>query len=72
MIYTKTSDDWPGTTSDQMSSIPTSTLHITSSDNNMDTELSDFSPFVNLEAYKGQDDLKSRQHSTPGLLWRND
>ena len=70
-VHTTTSDDWLGTTSDEMSSIPTSTVHITSSDNDMDTELSDFSPFVNLEAYKGQDDLQSRWHSTPGL-WRND
>ena len=59
-VHTTTSDDWLGTTSDEMSSIPTSTVHITSSDNDMDTELSDFSPFVNLEAYKGQDDLESR------------
>ena len=41
-------------------------------DTDVETELKDISPFVLLEAYKGQDYRKSREHGTPGLLPRSD
>ena len=70
---TTTSDDMPATTtSDEFASFPSQESTAVSEDNLLDTELSDVSPFIDLEAYKGQDLIKSREHTTPGLLSRSD
>ena len=67
---TTTSEDLPATTTSDEFASQDST--VVSEDMFLDTELSDVSPFIDLEAYKGQDVIKSREHTTPGLLSRSD
>ena len=67
---TTTSEDCMATTtSDEFASQGSTAV---SEDMSVDTELNDVSPFIDLEAYKGQDVIKSREHTTPGLLPRSD
>ena len=67
---TTTSEDFPAmTTSDEFASQGSTAV---SEDMSVDTELNDVSPFIDLEAYKGQDVIKSGEHTTPGLLPRSD
>ena len=71
-ILTTTSEDWPAiTTSDEVAS-QSSAVPMDETDTDLEMELKDISPFVSLEAYKGQDDRKSQEHGTPGLLPRSD
>lgn len=72
MLTTTTSEDWPATTTSDEVASQSSVIPIEETDIDVVTELRDISPFVSLEAYKGQDDRKSRQHGTPGLLPRSD
>ena len=71
-MQTTTSEDWPATTTSDEFASPISPVAMQETDINVDPELNDISPFVSLEAYKGQDDMKSREHGTPGLLPRSD
>ena len=65
-----TSEDWPATTTSDEFASQSSPVPTVETDIDAEPEL--ISPFVSLEAYKGQDDMKSRQHGTPGLLPRSD
>ena len=71
-MQTTTLEDWPATiTLDEFAS-PISPVAMQETDIDADPELNDISPFVSLEAYKGQDDMKSQEYGTPGLLPRSD
>ena len=71
-MQTTTSEDWPATTTSDEFASPISPVVMQETDIDADPELNDISPFVSLEACKGQDDMKSREHGTPGLLPRSD
>lgn len=69
-MQTTTSEDRPATTTSDEFASQSSPVPTVEKDIDAEPEL--ISPFVSLEAYKGQDDMKSRQHGTPGLLPRSD
>ena len=71
-MQTTTSDDWPATTTSDEFASQSSPVLMNETEIDVESELKDISPFVSLEAYKGQDDRKSREHGTPGLLPRSD
>ena len=71
-MQTTTSEDWPATTTSDEVVSPNSPVPMEETESVAEPELKDISPFVSLEAYKGQDDRKSREHGTPGLLTRSD
>ena len=67
-----TLEDWPATTTSDEVVSHNSAVPMDETDTDVEMELKDISPFVSLEAYQGQDDTKSREHGTPGLLPRSD
>ena len=71
-MQTTTSEDWPATTTSDEFASQSSPVPMNETEIDSESELKDISPFVSLEAYKGQDDRKSREHGTPGLLPRSD
>ena len=58
-ILTTTLEDWPATTTSDEVVSHSSAVPMDKTDTDVETELKDISPFVSLEAYKGQDDRKS-------------
>ena len=56
---TTTLEDWPATTTSDEVVSHSSAVPMDETDTDVETELKDISPFVLLEAYKGQDDRKS-------------
>ena len=71
-ILTTTSEDWPATTTSDEVVSHSSAVPMDETDTDVETELKDLSPFVSLEAYKGQDYRKSQEHGIPGLLPESD
>ena len=71
-MQTTTSEDWPATTTSDEFASQSSPVLMNETEIDAELELKDISPFVSLEAYKGQDDRKSLEHGTPGLLPRSD
>ena len=71
-MLTTTSEDWPATTTSDEVASQNSVVLMEETDIDVETTLNDISPFVSLEVYRGQDDRKSREHGTPGLLQRSD
>ena len=58
-LLTTTSEDWPATTTSDEVASHSLAVPMDETDTDVETELKDISPFVSLEAYKGQDYRKS-------------